>query len=254
METESYSTHRPLGIKDALLFYTLGGEGILSTPNSEKRTVKGDLAFLKSHVPHRYGTVKGNTWNFLWVHVPDSERYFHLPTEEIAIRPVENMPDHKRIYRTFQIILQDAREQEGLWRELCENSIQHLLLMLDAGKQRRTDARVEHALRLISQRMREPLRVADLAAAVNLSESRLSHLFKEETGESIITTVNKMRIKQASLYIAHTGRTATQASFDVGFQNYNHFAALFRQYMGVSPGAYASRAEVQQHEQPGDGV
>jgi AraC family transcriptional regulator of arabinose operon len=30
-------------------------------------------------------------------------------------------------------------------------------------------------------------------------------------------------------------RTATEASLDVGFNNYNHFASLFRKMYGVSP-------------------
>jgi AraC family transcriptional regulator of arabinose operon len=36
----------------------------------------------------------------------------------------------------------------------------------------------------------------------------------------------------------HMGRTATESALDVGFNNYNHFADLFRKAYGLSPRAF----------------
>jgi AraC family transcriptional regulator, arabinose operon regulatory protein len=102
------------------------------------------------------------------------------------------------------------------------------------------DSRVEQVLHMLSQKMKDAIRIDDLAKTVSLSPSRLSHLFKQETGESILETLNRMRLRQAALLLEHTDRTATEAALDVGFQNYNHFAQLFRKQFGISPRFYKS--------------
>ena len=68
------------------------------------------------------------------------------------------------------------------------------------------DPRIEEVLHLLSQHMREPLRIDAIARTVGLSASRLSHLFKQETGSSIVDTLNRMRIRQAALLIEHFRR------------------------------------------------
>ena len=101
------------------------------------------------------------------------------------------------------------------------------------------DPRIEETLYLLAQRMQETVRVEELARSVGLSPSRLSHLFKENTGESIVETLNRMRIKQAALLLAHTIRNVTEAAHDVGFQNYNHFTRQFRKYTGLTPSEFS---------------
>jgi AraC family transcriptional regulator of arabinose operon len=237
-ETDTYVTHRPEGRSDWLIVYTLDGEGYFLTASGEKLCRAGDICLLKAGVPHQYGTCPGKVWHFVWAHFPPLSETAYLPDEEVIILSVNSEYRRKRIYRSFKKVLKDSFDRIGLWQELCENSIREILLLMAQSLDKNIDSRVEQVLHMLSQDMKKIVRIEDLAKAVNLSASRLSHLFKEETGESILDTLNKMRLRQAAMLLEHTDRTASEAALDVGFQSYNHFAESFRKFYGVSPRAY----------------
>jgi AraC family transcriptional regulator of arabinose operon len=118
-------------------------------------------------------------------------------------------------------------------------ALREVLMLLAKQQTNGLDPRIDETLFLLAQRMQETVRVEELARSVGLSASRLSHLFKENTGESIVEALNHMRIKQAALLLAHTNRNATEAAHDVGFQNYNHFTRQFRKYIGLTPSEFS---------------
>ncbi|RKP53007.1 helix-turn-helix domain-containing protein [Cohnella endophytica] len=238
-EDDTYTARRPSGMNDSLIVFTLSGEGYFRTPAGEKSCGAGQLVLLRSGVPHEYGTVAGTRWNFVWAHFQKLPETDYLPPEEVFVHDLPEGHLRNRVYRAFQNLLQDSRDRSGFRHALCENSIREILLLVAQRTSHKQDSRIEHALQLLSRSMHEELRIHDLARSVGLSPSRLSHLFREETGESIVEYLNHMRLRQAALLMEHMGRTATEASFDVGFNNYNHFAALFRRVYGVSPRNYA---------------
>ncbi|AEI40955.1 helix-turn-helix domain-containing protein [Paenibacillus mucilaginosus] len=241
-EGDRYVTSRPAGRKDWLLTYTLGGEGYYETPEGELHCRRGDLVLLKPDTPHKYGTVKGGRWEFMWVHF--SERIGEtgmLPAAPLLLHQVSDKPAGRRIYRAFRRILTDSVERNAYWQELCEQAIREILLLLAQSMNRGMDPRIRSVLHLLSSRLREGVRIEEAARTAGLSPSRLSHLFKAETGLSIIETLNRMRVQQAALLLRHTDRTALEVSQDVGYQNYHHFAAQFRRAYGVNPSTYKSR-------------
>ncbi|RXZ79704.1 helix-turn-helix domain-containing protein [Paenibacillaceae bacterium] len=237
-ETDRYATMRPDGMSDWLITYTLDGEGFFDLSTGQQQCFAGDVALLRSGVPHRYGVAPGKTWNFIWAHFPGMNETHYLSGEDLIIERLGNVHLQNRIYRALRNVLVDSREQRPFWQQLCENEIRGILLLLAERRGEKRDARVEEALHYLSRHMRERITVDDIAQAVGLSSSRLSHLFKEVTGATIVNMLNEMRIRQAAVLIRHAGRTASEAAYEVGFQNYNHFAALFHRQVGSSPREY----------------
>ncbi|MBW5448247.1 helix-turn-helix domain-containing protein [Cohnella sp. CFH 77786] len=237
-ENDSYGIKRPEGMEDWLIVYTLEGEGYFRTPAGELSCGPGEIGLLRKGVPHAYGTRPGKIWHFMWAHFLGLPEAGLLPDEEVLICKMPPGALQRRVLHIFRTLIRDSRERGGYWQELCENQLSSILLLAAEQLTERLDPRVSQVMRMLSARMREPLTVNDLATAVGLSASRLSHLFKAETGRSVLDTLNAMRLEQASLLMVHAGRTATEAAYDVGFQNYNHFAALFRKRFGKSPSAY----------------
>jgi AraC family transcriptional regulator of arabinose operon len=239
-ESENYSTRRPHGMRDWLITFTLDGEGVFQTPAGEKVCMSGDVTLLKAGVPHQYGTKKGMRWHFVWAHFPAEEVEFNLlPEEEVAVFTIDCESARKRIYRAFKRILSDSRERGEYWHALCINALREVLLLLARKNRQPMDARIEETLKLLTKNMREPVRVEALGRRVGLSASRLSHLFRENTGMTIIEALNDMRIRQAALLLEHTNRNSSEVADDVGYHNYNHFMNQFRKRFGVGPSAYA---------------
>ncbi|GAB2545804.1 helix-turn-helix domain-containing protein [Gracilibacillus alcaliphilus] len=243
-ESDTYSAVRPDGMNDWLITYTLDGEGYFETEDCKQSVKAGNITLLRPGIPHRYGTSKGCKWNFIWTHfTPRPMEASLLPSEALTIRQIEHQVTKKRIYHSFLRILADFRERGDYWQELCLNALQEILLIIAKQQYCQMDPRIEETLYLLAQRMKETVRVEELAHSVGLSTSRLAHLFKESTGESIITALNRIRIKQAALLLAHANRNANEAAYDVGFQNYNHFTRQFRKYMGLTPSEFSRNVQ-----------
>lgn len=237
-ETDAYAVSRPSGRADWLLTYTLAGEGYYRTREGERRCGAGELALLRKGVPHEYGTSAGQIWNFMWAHFPGMPETGLLPEAEVLIARIPGGAMQRRVLRVFRSVLSDSRVRGEFWEELCLNQLSGLLLLMAGQLADRLDPRISRVVRLLSAHMQEPLTIEELAGRVGLSASRLSHLFKAETGRSIVETLNGMRLEQAALLMKQAGRTATEAAYDVGFMSYNHFAALFRRRFGCSPADY----------------
>lgn len=238
-KNDTYEVIRPQGMENWLITFTLSGEGFFVVDDRDKHITRaGDIVLLRPNTDHHYGTQKGKQWEFVWAHFSHLPETILLPEEDLIVHHLEQEHTQKRVLQAFQKIIEDSRERSGLWQDLCFNALSEVMLLLTQQNSRKQDPRVDQVLYLLSRRMKEDIRIAELATEVSLSTSRLSHLFKEATGSSIIDTLNRMRLQQAGLLLLHTNRNASEVSIDVGFQNYNHFAELFRKYYGVNPSAY----------------
>lgn len=235
-QPDTYHMHRPTGRQDWLVAYTLAGRGYFVAAGCSCTCTAGDVVLLKPGVPHEYGTVRGERWNFVWAHFsPRLAEVRLLPDRELLVHPVDSEAARQRIHGAFRRVLAEFQERGALWHELCENALREILLLLAKRLRKPVDPRIEEALRLLADNVGEPIAVERLAKAVGLSASRLSHLFKETTGSSIVETLNRMRIRQAALLLRHTNRNASEVALEVGFPNYNHFLFQFRKQYGVSP-------------------
>ncbi|CAI6083226.1 helix-turn-helix domain-containing protein [Cohnella sp. JJ-181] len=244
---DTYATHRPQGMNDWLIAYTLGGQGFFETPEDHRPCAAGDLTLLKPGTPHRYGTAKGEMWNFAWAHFASHQMEEQLlPAEPLLIHPLESDTARRRVLQAFERILSDSRERNAYWQDLCVNSLREILMLLTRERDRPIDPRIAEAMHYLSVHMRSPVQIEALSKAIGVSPSRLSHLFKEQTGRSVIDTLNQMRIRQAALLLEHTNRSASEVAYEVGFHNYNHFMNQFRKWTGANPSGYRKNNRAEQ--------
>ncbi len=94
---------------------------------------------------------------------------------------------------------------------------------------------VEKAARLIRS---DPgaLRLVELARRSGLSPSRLSRLFKRQTGIAWVDFRNRERIKRfLNMYGAGQRHNVLEAALEAGFGSYPQFHRVFRRVMGCTP-------------------
>lgn len=81
--------------------------------------------------------------------------------------------------------------------------------------------------------------LGQLAHACALSESRLSRLFHEQTGATIVDFRNRCRLDRFfAIYADGAQRTMLDAALESGFGSYPQFHRVFRSMMGASPADY----------------
>jgi AraC family transcriptional regulator of arabinose operon len=100
------------------------------------------------------------------------------------------------------------------------------------------DERVEWAVRDIARRLDSPLTVRDLAAAVNLTPSRFTYLFRRDVGMSPARFVRSARLEHARILLETTFLTVKEVMAAVGIHDASHFARDFRRHHGLPPRAW----------------
>ena len=87
-----------------------------------------------------------------------------------------------------------------------------------------------------------PPSAAALARRAGLSVSRLSRLFKSETGVELAAAVRTARLRHAAEMLVLSTRSVKQIADAVGFRSTSHFIARFRREFGTTPRQYRRKA------------
>ena len=81
----------------------------------------------------------------------------------------------------------------------------------------------------------------EMAEKVGISYSYLRKIIKEETGKTLIDTLNEMRIESAKELLKETEETVAQIAETVGYHNAQSLNRFFQKYEGISPTEYRQK-------------
>lgn len=84
----------------------------------------------------------------------------------------------------------------------------------------------------------EPLTMKQISAALGMSESYISHVFKDMLGYPPMQYALRKKIGEAQTLLISTGYPISQIAQMVGFDAQSHFNKLFSKYVGISPGQF----------------
>ncbi len=130
------------------------------------------------------------------------------------------------------------------YRQLSFHLLSELLLLLTVHEQptvqNNSDSRIEEVLHYLQEHYAEDIRIEQLAQLVCLSPSRLSHLYKAHTGETIMDTLIRLRLERAQHLLASTCRYVGEIAYEVGFNSQTYFTCKFTRHFGISPSLYRS--------------
>lgn len=96
-----------------------------------------------------------------------------------------------------------------------------------------TDERIQRSLCYIQSGLNEAITCSEVAKNVFLSESRFSHLFREQVGMTFASYLIYQRIIKTYTDIIN-GNTITNAALNAGFSSSAHFAEVNKRVFGLS--------------------
>ena len=96
-----------------------------------------------------------------------------------------------------------------------------------------TDERIRAAMEFIRAKSTEKVTCQDVADAVHLSQSRFSHLFREQVGMTFAAYLICQRILYVYTRMLR-GTSITEAALEAGFSSSAHFADVNRRVFGIS--------------------
>ena len=105
--------------------------------------------------------------------------------------------------------------------------------------EKKTISIVNEARYYISQHFTDPnLMLQDVARAVNMSNSRFSTVFAQQSGKTFTEFMTGLRINKAKELLRDTDLRSSQIAAEVGYNDAHYFSYLFKKNEGMTPGEY----------------
>ncbi|GIP39821.1 AraC family transcriptional regulator [Paenibacillus sp. J31TS4] len=141
----------------------------------------------------------------------------------------ENRETTERLART------ETLAQVG---ELLAEAVREAAGRLEAAKRSSYRKEINQVIAFLKERIGEKVTLAMLAAEVNMNESYLSRLFKQETGKTIVESMHQLKLEKARTLLRDPDRTVKEIAEEVGIDDPFYFNRLFNRYYGQSPTDY----------------
>ena len=109
------------------------------------------------------------------------------------------------------------------------------------------DPRVRQAINLLSEDLSRDLDFKALAASVNLSPSRLRHLFKDDTGLTPARYLKHLRLERARELLEGSFLRLKEVMPLVGINDESHFVRDFKKAHGLPPKRYRQQTRKSPH-------
>lgn len=159
-------------------------------------------------------------------------------------RPVE-LDEAGDLETLARLLVDEVRQpaRHGLFSEGLAASLIAAVLDIGASAEADENARLTPAqMRRVAARFEagggRRLTVAEMADAVNLSESWFHQVFKTTTGLTPLQWQMKQRIGMAQRLLADPGLSIADIAGRLGFADQAHFTKVFRQSEGQTPAAW----------------
>ncbi len=107
-----------------------------------------------------------------------------------------------------------------------------------SNKYQNTNQEINKALAYIDKNFKKDLTLEEISQEVGLSLYYFSHLFKEETGKTFVSYLNKLRINKAKHLLRNVDLNIAEVGYQVGYNDPNYFTRVFKEYENMTPSQY----------------
>lgn len=94
---------------------------------------------------------------------------------------------------------------------------------------------VDVVVRFFRKNLHKKLTLDDICNRFNYSRSFICKTFKEQTGETLFTCFNRLKMDEAKKLLEETEMSVTDISSSLGFREVKYFDVLFKKHTGASP-------------------
>jgi two-component system, response regulator YesN len=147
----------------------------------------------------------------------------------------------KELERQEEMLWELVPKQETLTelRDLLEAYLLSVCERISEKRNGRSNNVVERVRSIIERRYAENgLTVAEIAKEVYLTDTYVSLLFKQETGQTVNEYLTQIRIEKAKLLLQDPRNKFYDICYAVGYADPSYFSKLFKRITGQTPSAY----------------
>ena len=221
---------------------------------------KGDIVVIPPGISHRPIFPENMTEPYvrdvLWINVDFltslGKAFPYSPVPEENCTPLIRTAGTNWAFlgELFQTGVQEEEKKKKGWEAVVMGNTLKILAYLDrayddrsAGSLRAEKPELlDKVMAYIEQHYAEHITIYDIAHKFYVSDSSISHQFKQKMGISIYHYVTQRRLISAKNLISK-GMALEQVASHVGFADYSAFYRAFKQEYGISPRQYRTMQE-----------
>jgi AraC-like DNA-binding protein len=248
-KAEGHVCVRERGCPEAIFIYCAAGHGWCEIAGRRHEVTKNQLLVIPANRSHVYGADREAPWTIHWFHAVGSNVPFYLERLGVAeAQPVVPLGGDVQLFGLFEEVL-EGLEHGFTMRHLiyAAHSLSHLMGLILRHHEEfgygEADARerITKSVEFMKGHVREPLKIATLAALVNLSRSHYTTLFRRVTGYAPLSYLNHLRMQRAVQLLNTTNLSIKQISEQLGFSDQFYFSRAFRKMHNHSPSEHRQR-------------
>ena len=244
------------------ILYIQTGKVIYSIENTKYTLCAGDVVFISPTLLHRLNDVITEPCERVILHF--SERFINdLSTEQTDLLKIFKAMSKTKNYKlTIPNVYKNKinrlfEKMENIQFDMSygsditfKSSLSHLMLIFNniyTNSSNENNLIIENDIvndinQYITDNIDKKITILELANHVHLSPSRVQHIFKEETGTSIVKYINKKRLVKAKELLRGNEKIINIYE-KCGFQDYTSFFRAFKNEYGITPKAYIATCE-----------
>ena len=120
--------------------------------------------------------------------------------------------------------------------EKAVNLLNYILFeMQDTLSMESNNETVSAIIKYIDSTLSSPVSLTKIAEHVHLSREYVAHIFKRETGKTVIEYANERKMLIAKDLILKDNLSLQQIALSLGFSNYSYFSKVFKKHFNTSP-------------------
>ena len=240
--------NRPQGMKGYIINLTTKGQGTVFQGENAFQCDVGDLLLFPPNAVHFYHRAEtAESWHHQWIYFRPRAFWQDILTWSDTVNNVGrlNIPNssiYQDLLHLFRQIETEYNAKEAFSEAMSMCLLEQLLLKcikLDpAYSQRLLDPRILEVCHFIAENIGKNYKIEEIAAHIHISPSRLTHLFSEQVGTSIVKWREDQRMLKAKHLLHSSSMPIYAIARQLGYDDQLYFSRIFKRYTGLSPSEF----------------
>lgn len=248
-KAKGHTCARENGAPETIFIYCAEGNGWCEVAGRRHEISPNQLLVVPAFAPHVYGAARNSPWTIHWFHAVG----INVPLYGVRLgvtkdKPVVSLAGDVYLFSLFEEVVEALEHGFTLTHLLyAAHSLTHLMGSILRHKEEHgygapsVRDQIARSVEFMKGHLSEPLKVATLAALVNLSRSHYTTLFRRVTGYAPLSYLNHLRMQQAVQLLNSTDLPIKQISDQLGFSEQFYFSRAFSKLHNHSPSEHRRR-------------
>jgi AraC-like DNA-binding protein len=248
-KAKGHTCAREHGAPETIFIYCAEGAGWCELAGRRHLIAANQLLVVPESMPHVYGAAKKEPWTIHWLHAVGTN--VPLYAQRLGVtkeNPVVSLSGDVYLFSLFEEVVEALEHGFTLPHLIyAAHSTAHLMGLLLRHKEEHgygapsVREQIARSVEFMKGHLSEPLKVATLAALVNLSRSHYTTLFRRVTGYAPLSYLNHLRMQHAVQLLNSTDLPIKQISDQLGFSEQFYFSRAFNKMHNHSPSEHRRR-------------